>query len=112
VRGYLYGEKHTTRQANTVRQKAFDALLRQERSVGRYDDDNDLWTFDRDDVYAFAGVLLPTAAAVLAEADRRRQKRVEAERLRRELEQWSRVADVARTFQDDERASHSAIRGS
>ena len=82
VRGFIYGEKHSQAQAQAVRQKAFDALVAKGRMPGRYDGD-DLYTFGRDDVYSFAAVLAPTADAVLAEAERRKAAREQAERAQR-----------------------------
>ena len=90
VRGFVYGEKHTPKQSDTVRQKAFWALQRLGRTPGR-DDGDDLYTFGRDDVYEFAAVLRPTAVSALAEADRRRKKRQESEELRKQMERWKRV---------------------
>jgi hypothetical protein len=78
VRGFIYGEKHSKAQADTVRQKAFNALMAKDRTPG-HDDGDDLYTFGRDDVYSFAAVLAPTADAVLAEADRRKAARKQAE---------------------------------
>jgi hypothetical protein len=85
VRGYVYGEKHSSADADKVRQKAFSKLQKLDRTPG-HDDGNDLYTFGRDDVYAFAGVLIPTADAVLAKAARNREARLEHERLLREME--------------------------
>jgi hypothetical protein len=82
LRGFLFGERHSKQQADEVRQKAFDAVHRRGHTVGRYVGD-DVWSFDRDDVYTFAGVLMPTADWFLAEADRRRQAREAAERERK-----------------------------
>jgi hypothetical protein len=97
VRGFLFGERHSREQANSLRQQAFDSVLRQGRSVGRYMGD-DQWKFDRDDVYTFAGVLLPTAEWFLGEADRRRKareaaerERKAAERLRQQEKRWASV---------------------
>ncbi len=89
VRGFLFGERHSAAQVQEVRQKAFDAIRRQDRSVGR-DTGNDVWQFDRDDVYTFAGALLSYADWFLAEADRRREERLEQERLRKLVEEYSR----------------------
>jgi hypothetical protein len=90
VRGFIYGEKHSAAQADRVRQKAFDVLAREGRTPGHDAGDN-VYTFGRDDVYAFASVLVPTAVAVLAAADRQRKERLEAEQLRKDAERWSRV---------------------
>jgi hypothetical protein len=80
VRGFIYGEKHTAAQADRVRQKAFDAVLKSSgHTPGRYDGD-DVYTFGRDDVYSFAGALHAAAVEVLEEADRRREARLEEER--------------------------------
>ncbi|HEX4671584.1 MAG TPA: hypothetical protein VH279_04920 [Solirubrobacteraceae bacterium] len=90
VRGFIYGEKHTTTQADKVRQKAFDAVLTATgHTPGRYDDD-DLYTFGRDDVYLFAGALRLATTEVLAEADRRRAARLERERLAKHAEEVNR----------------------
>lgn len=90
VRGFIYGEKHTTAQSDGVRQKAFDAVLKTTgHTPGRYDDD-DLYTFDRDDVYSFAAVLRPAALVVLQESDRRRAARLEEERLAKQAEEVKR----------------------
>jgi hypothetical protein len=73
VRGFIYGEKHTTAQSDQVRQKAFDAVRKATGSTpGRHDGD-DLFTFGRNDVYSFAGALHAAAVEVLKEADRRRE---------------------------------------
>jgi hypothetical protein len=90
VRGFLYGEKHSTAQANRLRQKAFDALVKAGRMPGHYEG-NDVYTFGRDDVYSFAVALHPTAVSVLKEADRRRAARIESEKLREDMKRWSRV---------------------
>lgn len=81
--------------ADRLRQRAFDSVLREGRTVGRYVGD-DVWSFDRDDVHTFAGVLMPTADWLLAEADRRRRareaaerERKAAERLRQQQKRWS-----------------------
>jgi hypothetical protein len=90
VRGFLYGEKHTTAQADGVRQRAFDAVTTASgHTPGRYDGD-DLYTFGRDDVYLFAGALRPAAVAVLKEADERRAERLERERLAKHAEEVNR----------------------
>ncbi len=88
VRGFLFGERHSKEQADRLRQKAFNTVLRQGWSVGHYVGD-DVWSFDRDDVYMFAGVLVPTADWFLAEADRRRKAREAAERLRQQQKRWA-----------------------
>jgi hypothetical protein len=93
VRGFIYGEKHATAQANRLRQKAFDALVKAGRMPGRYEGD-DVYTFGRDDVYSFAAALQPTAVSVLKEADRRKAARIEAEKLREEMKRWSRPPTV------------------
>jgi hypothetical protein len=86
VRGFIYGEKHTTAQSDRVRQQAFDAVLRTTgHTPGRYDDD-DLYTFGRDDVYSFAAALRPAVSEVLKEAERRRAARLEEERLAKQAE--------------------------
>jgi hypothetical protein len=90
VRGFIYGEKHSTAQSDRVRQKAFDAVLKVTgHTPGRYDDD-DLYTFDRDDVYSFAAVLRPAVLVVLQESDRRRAARLEEERLAKQAEEVKR----------------------
>jgi len=89
VRGFIYGEKHTKAQADKLRQKAFNALVKVDNMPGHYEGD-DVYTFGREDVYSFAAVLHPTAAAVLKEADRRRAERLESERLREDMKKWSR----------------------
>jgi hypothetical protein len=93
VRGFIYGEKHSTAQADRLRQKAFDALVKAGRMPGRYEGD-DVYTFGRDDVYSFAAALQPTAVSVLKEADRRKAARIEAEKLREETKRWSRPPTV------------------
>jgi hypothetical protein len=81
VRGFIYGEKHTTAQCDRLRQKAFNAVLKATgHTPGRYDGD-DVYTFGRDDVYLFAGAMRAAAVEVLKEADRRRAARLEQERL-------------------------------
>jgi len=90
VRGFIYGEKHTTAQSDSVRQKAFDAVLKTTgHTPGRYGGD-DLYTFDRDDVYSFAAVLRPAVEVVLQESDRRRAARLEEERLAKQAEEVKR----------------------
>jgi hypothetical protein len=89
VRGFLYGEKHTKAQADRLRQKAFNALVKVGNMPGHYEGD-DVYTFGRNDVYSFAAVLHPTAAAVLKEAERRRAARIESEKLREDMKKWSR----------------------
>jgi hypothetical protein len=92
VRGFIYGEKHTTAQGDRVRQKAFDAVLKATgHTPGRYDGD-DLYTFGRDDVYSFAAALWPAAVEFLEEASRRRAARLERERLAKHAK------DVERRF--------------
>jgi hypothetical protein len=90
VRGFLYGEKHSQAQADRLRQKAFDALVKVGNMPGHYDEGDDVYTFGRKDVYSFAAVLLPTADSVLKEAERRKAARIESERLRKQAERWSR----------------------
>ena len=81
VRGFIYGEKHSAAQSNELRQKAFNAVLKSTgHTPGHYEGD-DVYTFGRGDVYAFAGALRPAANAVLQEADRRLAARLERERL-------------------------------
>lgn len=89
VRGFLFGERHSKDQADRLRQKAFDTVLRQDRSVGRYAGDDE-WSFDPDDVYTFASVLMPLADWFLAEAERMRNERLEREREREVVESYSR----------------------
>jgi hypothetical protein len=90
VRGFLYGEKHTTVQSDRVRQAAFDVVLKTTgHTPGRYDD-NDLYTFGRDDVYSFAAALRPAVLEVLKEAERRRAARLEQERLAKHAEEVNR----------------------
>jgi hypothetical protein len=93
VRGFVYGEKHSPAEAQKLRQKVFDALVKAGRMPGRYEGD-DVYTFGRDDVYAFAVALMPTAVAVLKEAERRKKARLESERLREEAKRWSRPPTV------------------
>jgi predicted nucleic acid-binding protein len=82
VRGYLFGERHTVKQADALRQRAFEAIRHDGRSVGRQVEE-DVWQFDADDVYTFGGVLIPVADWFLAEADRRRKEREEREQRER-----------------------------
>lgn len=86
LRGYLFGERYTTKQMDALRQKAFDELHRAGRSVGREIDDDGTYQFDHDDVYTFAGMLVPVADWFLAEAERRKEAREDAERERRQHE--------------------------
>jgi hypothetical protein len=81
-RGFRYGKQHSTAQAESVRHKVFNALVQSGHTPGRYDGD-DLYTFGRDDVYLFAGVLEPAARAVLAEGERLRKERAHMEYMRR-----------------------------
>jgi hypothetical protein len=98
VRGFIYGEKHTAAQTDRVRQKAFDAVLKVTgHAPGRYDGD-DVYTFGRDDVYAFAGALHTTAVGVLKEADKRREARLEAERLKKHQEALQKRFDAGHTW--------------
>jgi hypothetical protein len=97
VRGFIYGEKHTTAQSDRVRQKAFDAVLKSTgHTPGRYDGD-DLYTFGRDDVYLFAGALHAASVEVLKEADKRREARLEAERLKKHAERVQKRFDAGQT---------------
>jgi len=89
VRGFLYGELHSKTQADKLRQNAFDTLVKAGHMPGRFEGD-DVYTFGRDDVYSFAAALIPTAVAVLKEADRRRAARLESEKLREDMKKWSR----------------------
>ena len=86
LRGYLFGERFTTKQMDALRQKAFDELHRAGYSVGRQIDDDGTYQFDHDDVYWFAGMLGPVADWFLAEAGRRKEAREDAERERRQHE--------------------------
>jgi hypothetical protein len=70
ARGYFYGQRHSAQQAATVREGAFAALARSGRSIGTSSG------FDVDDVWRVASVLVPTANAVIAEAERRMEKRL------------------------------------
>jgi hypothetical protein len=98
VRGFIYGEKHTTAQADRVRQAAFNAVLKATgHTPGRYDGD-DLYTFGRDDVYSFAGALHPAAVKVLEEADRRRAARLEEERRKARKESDREAGSVGMKF--------------
>jgi hypothetical protein len=94
VRGFMYGERHSTAQADKLRQKAFDALVDADRMPGHYDGD-DVYTFGREDVYAFAAALYPRVVAVLKDADRRKAARIECAKLREEAERWSRPPTAA-----------------
>jgi hypothetical protein len=87
VRGFIYGEKHSRRQADRARQRAFDELVKQNRMPGRYEGD-DTYTFGRDDVYAFASVLRPAADKVVDEADARGAERIAKEARARAAEQY------------------------
>ena len=93
VRGFVYGEKHSRAQAQKLRQKAFDALVKAGRMPGRYEGD-DVYTFGRNDVYAFAVALMPTAVSVLKEAERRKKARLDSASLREEAKRWSRPPTV------------------
>ena len=88
VRGFLFGERHSKEQADRLRQKAFDIVLEQGRSVGRYVDD-DVWSFDPEDVYTFASALIPVVDWFLAEAERTRNERLEHERERAFAKRYS-----------------------
>jgi hypothetical protein len=70
ARGYFYGQRHSAQQVATVRERAFAALARSGRSIGTSSG------FDVDDVWRLASVLMPTANAVIAEAERRTEKRL------------------------------------
>jgi hypothetical protein len=85
VRGFIYGEKHTQAQLDGARQRAFEAIHRSGQTVGR-DIGDDVYQFGRDDVYTFAGALLPAAVAVIAKAEQRKEIREERERLEREAQ--------------------------
>jgi hypothetical protein len=63
---------------------------------GRYDGD-DVYTFGRDDVYSFAGALHATAVKVLKDADKRREARLEAERLKKHQEQLQKRFEAGQT---------------
>jgi hypothetical protein len=80
VRGFIYGEKHSKAQLDRVRQRAFEAIHRSGQTVGR-DIGDDVYQFGRDDVYSFAGALLPAAVAVIADAEQRKEIREERERM-------------------------------
>lgn len=95
VRGFIYGEKHSKRQANKVRQEAFEKLRRQEISVGTLVD-GDVYAFDRNDVYRFSGALRPAANAVVDEADRRGAERIAKEARARLGEQYRKDFDEGR----------------
>jgi hypothetical protein len=98
VRGFIYGEKHSTSQSDRVRQKAFDAVLKSTgHTPGRYDGD-DVYTFGRDDVYSFAGALHAAAVEVLKEADKRREARLEDERLKKHQKDLQKRFDAGRTW--------------
>jgi hypothetical protein len=84
VRGFRYGEKHSTAQLDRVRQNALDAVHRSGRTVnGDYLGDGD-YQFVRDDVYLFAGALLKATREVLADSELRKEAREERERFERE----------------------------
>lgn len=92
VRGFIYGEKHSKRQADRARQRAFDALVKENRMPGRYEDD-DTYTFGRDDVWAFASVMQRAANEVVDDADRRGAERLAAEARAREAEKYRKDFD-------------------
>ncbi len=84
VRGFRYGEKHSTAQLDRVRQSALDAVHRSGRTVnGDYLGDG-VYQFVRNDVFLFAGALLKATREVLAHSERRREAREERERFERE----------------------------
>ena len=98
VRGFIYGEKHSRVQLNGARQRALDAVHRSGRTVnGDYLGDG-VYQFVRDDVYLFAGTLLPAARKVIEEAEARKELRERIEDLHRRREQIDRdfLIDMAR----------------
>jgi hypothetical protein len=98
VRGFIYGEKHSTAQADRVRQRAFNAVLKSTGHTPGRDDGDDLYTFGRDDVYSFAAALRPVAVEVLKEADRRREARLEDERLKKHQAELQKRFDAGHTW--------------
>jgi hypothetical protein len=94
VRGFLYGEKHSTAQLNRVRQRALDAVHRSGRTVEGYYLGDGVYQFVRDDVYLFAGTLLAATREVLAESERRKEMREEVERLKRDRERIERDYEI------------------
>jgi hypothetical protein len=70
ARGYFYGHSHSAQQAAKVRAHAFAALTKEGRSIGSGAG------FDVTDVWKLASVLAPIANAVIAEADRRKERRL------------------------------------
>ena len=70
ARGYFYGHRHTTAQADKVRASALTALAKAGRSIGTGG------KYDVYDVWGLASVLVPTVNAVIAEADRRKEQRI------------------------------------
>jgi hypothetical protein len=94
VRGFRYGEKHTTAQLDNVRQRALDAVHRSGQTVNGYYLGNGVYQFVREDVYLFAGALLKAARDVLADSERRKEAREEAERLERNREQIERDYEI------------------
>jgi hypothetical protein len=84
VRGFRYGEKHSSAQLHNVRQRALDAVHRSGRTVNGHYLGDGVYQFVRDDVYLFAGALLEATRNVLADSERRKEAREQRERLERE----------------------------
>jgi hypothetical protein len=84
VRGFRYGEKHSTAQLDRVRQRALDAVHRSGLTVNGNNFGDGVYQFVRDDVYLFAGALQKATREVLADTERRKEAREERERLERE----------------------------
>jgi hypothetical protein len=84
VRGFRYGEKHTTAQLDNVRQRALNAVHRSGLTVYGDNLGDGEYRFALQDVYLFAGALMVPTRAVLADSEQRKAAREERERNERE----------------------------
>jgi hypothetical protein len=94
VRGFRYGEKHSTALLDLVRQRALDAVHRSGQTVNGHYLGDGVYQFVRDDVYLFASALRPAAREVIEEAEARRELREHMEDLHRRREQIERDYEI------------------